>query len=106
MITKNKNWSDILIQQQQSGLTIAEFCKKVIGRKNWLFADTPKGADASAGIYTLIESAKANNLEPFRYLNLIFKELGKASSLEHYERLLPINVKKYFDVATLTTTNN
>ncbi len=78
----------------------------VIGRKNWLFADTPKGADASAGIYTLIESAKANNLEPFSYLNLIFKELGKASSLEHYERLLPFNVKKYFDVATLTTTNN
>ncbi|MBO9481072.1 transposase domain-containing protein [Salinisphaera sp. G21_0] len=44
-----------------------------LGRKNWLFADTPKGA--SAIFYSLIESAKANGLEPFEYLNHTLKEL-------------------------------
>ena len=40
----------------------------VVGRKNWLFCDTPKGAEASAIVYTLVETAKANRLEPFDYL--------------------------------------
>ncbi len=40
----------------------------VIGRKAWLFADTPAGAKASALYYTLIETAKANGLEPYAYL--------------------------------------
>ncbi|WP_374109723.1 transposase, partial [Thiolapillus sp.] len=38
-----------------------------VGRRNWLFADTPRGAKASATIYSLIETAKANGLEPFRH---------------------------------------
>ena len=42
-----------------------------IGRKNWLFADTPKGASASAAIYSLVESAKINNLDVFKYFNYI-----------------------------------
>ena len=36
----------------------------VVGRKNWLFSDTPKGADSSAIVYTLVETAKANGVEP------------------------------------------
>ena len=47
----------------------------VIGRKNWLFADTPLGAYASATLYTLIESAKANGLDPYAYLKYIFTVL-------------------------------
>lgn len=43
----------------------------VVGRKNWLFADTPKGAAASARVCSLIESAKANDLDPFIYLQLL-----------------------------------
>ena len=43
----------------------------VVGRKNWLFCDTPKGAEASAVVYTLVETAKANGLDPFRYLNYV-----------------------------------
>ena len=39
-----------------------------VGRKGWLFCDTPKGASASAVVYTLVESAKANNIDPYRYL--------------------------------------
>ncbi|RBP66771.1 transposase IS66-like protein [Alkalibaculum bacchi] len=42
-----------------------------IGRKNWLFADTTKGADASAAIYSIVETAKANNLNVFTYLEYL-----------------------------------
>ena len=39
-----------------------------MGRKNWLFADTPNGADASAMCYSMIETAKANGVNPYYYL--------------------------------------
>ena len=42
-----------------------------IGRKNWLFSDTPKGADASAAVYRIVETAKANNLNIYTYLNYL-----------------------------------
>lgn len=61
----------------------------VIGRRNWLFADTVGGANASANLYSLIETAKANRIEPYRYLRTLFTALPKASRLEHYEALLP-----------------
>ncbi|MCP3664184.1 MAG: IS66 family transposase, partial [Gammaproteobacteria bacterium] len=53
----------------------------VLGRKSWIFADTPAGAHASAALYSLIESAKANDLEPYHYLRHVLKELPKAQSL-------------------------
>ena len=61
----------------------------VIGRRNWLFADTVGGAAASANLYSLIETAKANGVEPFRYLRALFKELPKARSADDYAALLP-----------------
>ena len=64
----------------------------VVGRKAWLFADTPRGANASAALYSIIETAKTNGLEPYQYLCHIFKELPQANSVEDYERLLPWNV--------------
>jgi len=66
----------------------------VVGRKNWLFSDTPKGAHASAALYSIIETAKLNNVEPYRYLRHIFKELPKAESIEQFEALLPWHVDK------------
>ncbi len=66
----------------------------VIGRKNWLFAGTPKGAEASALLYSLIETAKMNKLEPYAYLRHIFGKLPLASSLEDYEALLPWNLTR------------
>ncbi len=42
-----------------------------VGRKNWLFADTPKGAAASAAVYSLIETAKANGLNVYTYLEYL-----------------------------------
>jgi len=65
----------------------------VIGRKAWLFADTPKGAHASGIFYSLIETAKANELEPYAYLRHIFEALPYADTVEKVEALLPWNVK-------------
>ncbi|MEK7436024.1 MAG: IS66 family transposase [Thermodesulfobacteriota bacterium] len=61
----------------------------VVGRRNWLFADTVGGASASANLYSLIETAKANGIEPYQYLRALFTALPKATCLEDYEALLP-----------------
>ena len=66
----------------------------VVGRKNWLFCDTPKGAEASAVVYTLVETAKANGLDPFRYLNYVLTNirfLGQNPSNAELEGFLPWN---------------
>jgi transposase len=65
----------------------------VIGRKNWLFSDSVGGAQASANLYSLIETAKANGIEPYRYLRHVFQALPKATTVDDYEALLPWNVK-------------
>ena len=64
----------------------------------WLFADTVAGANASARLYSLIECAKANGLEPYAYLRHVFTELPKAKSLAEVEALLPTRL----DPAALT----
>jgi transposase len=65
----------------------------VIGRKNWLFSDTPKGATASAQLYSLVETAKANGQEPYMWLRHVLERLPQARSVEDYEALLPWNCK-------------
>ena len=64
----------------------------VIGRKNWLFSNTVKGANASAVLYSFIETAKANGLIPFDYLTKIFNELPKLDDEAELDHLLPWNV--------------
>jgi len=61
----------------------------VIGRKNWRFADTPAGAWASATLYGLVETAKANGHEPYRYLRHLFDELPRANDQAQVQALLP-----------------
>ena len=56
----------------------------VIGRKNWLFCNTPDGARASAIIYSIIETAKANNLNPLAHLEQIFEKLQKGCAPTEY----------------------
>ena len=63
-----------------------------VGRKNWLFSDTQQGAVASANLYTLVETARANALNPYAYLKLVFTALPKATTVEDIEALLPWNV--------------
>lgn len=46
-----------------------------VGRKNWLFSGSPMGAAASAAVYSIVETAKVNNLNPYKYLHFIFSEL-------------------------------
>jgi transposase len=65
-----------------------------LGRKAWLFADTVNGAKASANLYSLIETAKANGLEPYAYLRYVFTELPKAETVDAIEALLPYHVDK------------
>jgi len=65
----------------------------VIGRKAWLFADTPAGAKASALYYTLIETAKANGLEPYAYLSHVIGKMADVETVEQWEALLPWNMK-------------
>lgn len=73
----------------------------VVGRKAWLFCDTQAGAHASALIYSLIETAKANGLEPYTWLRRVLRQLPLATTVEQYEALLPWNLHAT-DLATET----
>lgn len=66
----------------------------VVGRKNWLFSGHPRGAEASANIYSLIETAKANGLEPYSYLRHLLENLPSANTEEDYKALLPQYVNR------------
>ena len=92
-------WPKLVVYCEDGHLNISNAAAEnairpfTIGRKNWLFSDTPNGARASAMYYSLIESAKANGLEPFDYLSHILKELPYADTVEKLEQLLPWVVK-------------
>ena len=64
-----------------------------IGRKNWMFSVRPEGATASANIYSLVETAKANDLDPFDYLNLVFTKLPTAATEKDFLELLPVKIQ-------------
>ncbi|ODS22915.1 hypothetical protein AB835_11730 [Candidatus Endobugula sertula] len=63
-----------------------------VGRRNWLFANSQEGAKSSANLYSLIQTAKANGLNPYEYLKQVFKELPNARSIEDIEKCLPWNL--------------
>ena len=63
-----------------------------VGRKNWLFAGSPTGAITSACVYSLVETAKANALDPFLYLRTLFEEIPGSDyrrNSDTMERLMP-----------------
>lgn len=60
-----------------------------VGRRAWLFSDSPRGARASATCYSLIETAKANGLEPSAYIRHVLEHIGAADTVEKLEALLP-----------------
>jgi transposase len=64
-----------------------------LGRRVWLFANNPLGARASANLFSLVGSARANGLEPYAYLNYIFDNLSAANTVEALEALLPWNAR-------------
>ena len=65
----------------------------VIGRRNWLFSDTVGGAQASANLYSLIETCKANGINPYGYLIAVFRQLPLARTADDFEALLPWQLK-------------
>ncbi len=94
------NWEQLITYVENPDLTpsnnIAERAIRpfVIGRKNWLFSGSPAGAEASAILYSLVESAKMHSLVPFEYLFYIFRKLPYCHSIEDYTALLPHNVDR------------
>ena len=73
----------------------------VVGRKAWLFSDTPAGAHASALIYSLVETAKANGLEPYTWLRRVIRSLPLAKTVDEVEALWPWNLHS-LDLASET----
>ena len=92
------NWKKLIIYIQDGRLrpdnNLVENAIRpfVVGRKNWLFAGSPDGARASATFFSLIETAKANGLEPYAYLRYIFKKLPLAQTEQDLKDLLPYNI--------------
>jgi transposase len=92
------NWEKLLIYLEDGRLrpdnNLVENAIRpfVVGRKNWLFAGSPDGAKASATFFSLIETAKANGLEPYAYLRYIFKKLPLAQNELDLKDLLPHNI--------------
>ena len=64
----------------------------VIGRKNWLFFDSMKGAKSGAIIYSLIETCKAHKVEPYAYLKYVLSKVRDCKTDADYDKLLPFNV--------------
>jgi len=63
-----------------------------VGRKGWLFCDTPAGAETSAIIYTMVENAKANGVNVYQYLKLLLeKQPNNQMKDEELEKLAPWN---------------
>ncbi len=94
----NKYWDKLMRYSERGDLPIdnnrAENAIRpfVIGRKAWLFSDTPAGANASAIIYSMVETAKANGLDPYAWLRRIMRDLPAARTVDEIEALLPWNL--------------
>jgi transposase len=65
----------------------------VMGRKNWNISGSPAGAQSSCQLFSLIETAKANQLNPYTYLKTVFEQAAEMESDDDWSRLLPWNLK-------------
>jgi transposase len=65
----------------------------VLGRKNWLFSGSPEGAHSSCMLYSLIESAKENGLNPQEYLRCVFERAPLCTNDYDWQRLMPWNIQ-------------
>ncbi len=89
-LTRYTERGDLPIDNNRCENAIRPF---VIGRKAWLFSDTPAGAHSSAVIYSLVQTAKANGLEPYAWLRRVLHDLPAATTVEAVEALLPWNLR-------------
>ena len=81
------NNPEVAIDNNRAERAIKPF---VMARKNFLFADTEKGAEASADVFSIIETAKMNNLDVFGYLNFLLTELPKFGNDPTEEQLATV----------------
>ena len=92
-------WSSLIGYCERGDLQISNVLAEnairpfAVGRKAWLFADTTQGARASATCYSLIETAKANGLEPSAYIDYVLQRIADADTVERLEALLPWNAE-------------
>ena len=89
-LTRYTERGDLPIDNNRCENAIRPF---VIGRKAWLFSDTPAGARSSAVIYSLVQTCKANGLEPYTWLRRVLRDLPAAKSADAVEALLPWNLR-------------
>ena len=89
-LTRYTDRGDLPIDNNRCENAIRPF---VIGRKAWLFSDTPAGARSSAVIYSLVQTCKANGLEPYTWLRRVLRDLPAAKSADAVEALLPWNLR-------------
>ena len=89
-LTRYTERGDLPIDNNRAENAIRPF---VIGRKAWLFSDTVAGANASAVIYSVLETAKANGVEPYTWLRRVLRDLPAAKTVDEVEALLPWNVR-------------
>lgn len=66
----------------------------VMGRKNWMFSNSVEGAHAGAAIFSLIETCKHHQIEPYDYFRYVLNALPTCTTLTDYENLLPFNIDK------------
>lgn len=91
------NWDKLQVYLTASQLNISNSPAEqavrpfTIGRKNWLFSNTPRGAEASAILYSLVVTAKANGLDIYEYLKRALEGIAKVESADDLEGLLPLS---------------
>ena len=90
-LTRYTERGDLPIDNNRCENAIRPF---VVGRKGWLFSDTPAGAHASAVVYSLVQTAKANDMEPYAWLRRVMRELPAAKTVEDVEAMLPWNLRR------------
>ena len=88
-LTRYTERGDLPIDNNRAENAIRPF---VVGRKAWLFSDTVAGANASAVIYSVLETAKANGVEPYTWLRHVLRDLPAVNTVNQVEALLPWNV--------------
>jgi hypothetical protein len=98
MLERYTERGDLPIDNNRAENCIRPF---VVGRKAWMFSDTPAGAHASAVIYSLVETAKACGLEPYTWLRRVIRSLPLAKTVDDVEALLPWNLHS-LDLASET----
>ena len=101
-LTRYTERGDLPIDNNRAENAIRPF---VIGRKAWLFSDTVAGANASAVIYSVLETAKANGVEPYTWLRRVLRDLPAAKTVDDVDALLPWNISATGDNAHSATTD-